>query len=127
MDDERLFALHAQFKADEEVPEGWYRDGEAMAENAWVVDIDLFVEVSMSAAEWEAVRGTTLDLGIGEDELSLDIPADVSFEECWHLPGCGLFEPAAGVTEEQLAEAEDFDEDDELGRFGDLFVLPIVS
>lgn len=127
MDDESLFSVHARFKADEDVPEGWYRDGESMAENAWVVDLDLFVEVTMPATEWEALRGQTFDLGIGEDQLSLDIPEDVNFDECWLLPRCGLFEPAPGVTEDQLADAEEFEEDDELGRFGDLFVLPMIS
>lgn len=127
MDDESLFAWHARFKADEEVPEGWYREGEALAENTWVVDLDVFVELDLTDADLDALRGATIGLTVGEDEFDIELPEDVTFEECWTLQGCGLFEPAPGVTEEQLAEAEDFDEDDELGRFGDLHVIPLVS
>ena len=127
MDDESLFAYHARFKADQEVPDGWYRDGERMAENAWVVDLDLFVEITQDAAAWEALRGQPFALEVGEEEYELQLPEDVTFEECWTLTKCGFFEPAPGVTEEQLAEAEDFDEDEELGRFGDLHVIPIVT
>lgn len=127
MDDESLFAHHARFKADEAVPEGWYREGEKLADAAWVVDLDLFVELTQPSAEWEALRGETIVLELGENEFELSLPDDVSFEEYWTLERCGLFEAAPGVTEEQLAEAEDHEQDDELGRFGDLHVIPIVT
>jgi len=126
MDDESLFASHARFRADQEVPEGWYHAGEAMGEDAWVVDLDLFVEVKLDAAAWEAVLGDVLQLAVGDTTLDLDVPADASLEECWALPGMGLFEPAAGVTDKELTEAEADDGLADLGRYGDLFVLPIV-
>ena len=127
MDDESLFAHHARFKADQEVPDGWYRQGESLGPTAWVVDLDLFIEITHDAATWEGLRGEALVLEVGETELELEIPDDVTFEEYWTLERCGLFEPAPGVTEEQLAEAEDHDEDEELGRFGDLHVIPIIA
>ncbi|MDF1701182.1 MAG: hypothetical protein P1V36_08495 [Planctomycetota bacterium] len=127
MDDESLFAHHARFKTDGEAPEGWYREGETFAEGAWVVDLDLFVEITQGAEAWESLRGETIELAVGENEYEIDLPQDVTFDECWTLTGCGLFEPAPGVTEEQLAEAEDFGEDSELGRFGDLHVIPMVG
>lgn len=127
MDDESLFAHHARFKADGDAPDGWYREGEPLGSNAWAVDLDLFVEIEQPGEAWEALRGETMELAIGEEVFEIDVPADVSFEEIWTLEGGGLFEPAPGVTEEQLAEAEDFESDDELGRFGDLHVVPIVT
>ncbi len=127
MDEESLFATHARFRADQEVPEGWYRAGEAMAPDAWVVDLDLFVEVKMDAAAWETVRGDVLQLAVGDTVLDLDVPADAALEACWELPGMGLFEPAAGVTDEELAEAEARDALAELGHCGALFVVPIVT
>ena len=127
MDDDHLYALHARFKAGEALPDGWYREGEPLGEDAWAVNLDLFMEVSQDADAWQALRGKTFELEIGETVYEIDLPEDVSFEECWTLEGAGLFEPAPGVTEEQLAEAEDFAEDDELGRFGDLHVVPLVS
>ncbi|MDA1194737.1 MAG: hypothetical protein O2894_06095 [Planctomycetota bacterium] len=127
MDENTLYSLHARFKADHDVPEGWYRSGHPMDENAWVVDLDLFIEVTMKAEEWEALRGGPFALSIGEEEYEVELPADASLDECWVMPSCGLFEAAPGVTEEQLAEAEDFEEDTELGRFGDVYVIPIVA
>ena len=127
MDDESLFAMHARFKTGEDVPEGWYRAGEVMGEGSWVVDIDLFVEIELPAAEWVSLRGETMELVIGDDTFEVEVPEDVDFDEIWTLEGCGLFEPAPGVTEEQLAEAEDLDTDDELGRFGDLHIVPLEA
>lgn len=127
MDDENLFATHARFKADQEVPDGWYRAGEAMDEAAWVVDLDLFVEITMSADEWEPVLGDVLQLAVGDTVLDLEVPDDATLEDCWVLPGMGLFEAAAGTTEAELAEAEEAGTLDQHGRCGDLHVIPIVT
>ena len=127
MDDESLFAHHARFRDDQDVPEGWYREGEQLAENTWAVDLDLFIEIAQDLPSWEALRGERLVLEVGDNEFEIDLPEDVTFDECWTLEGCGFFEPAPGVTEEQLAEAEEHDSDEELGRYGDLHVVPIVT
>jgi len=126
MDDESLFALHARFKADQDLPPGWYRAGEALGEGAWVVDLDLFVEVCMDRAAWDEVRGDVLQLGIGDEVLDIDVPVDAEAEGCWTLPGAGLFEAAPGVDDEALAEAEAQGALADLGRFGDLHVIPVV-
>ena len=85
MDDESLFAHHARFKADQEVPDGWYRQGESLGPTAWVVDLDLFIEITHDAATWEGLRGEALVLEVGETELELEITDDVTFEEYWTL------------------------------------------
>ena len=126
MDDESLFALHARFKAEQELPEGWYRAGEPLAEGAWVVDLDLFEEVALGAAAWEDVRGGVLQLAVGEDVFGVDVPEDAELDGCWTLTGAGLFEAAPGVDDEQLEEAEALGTLGELGRFGDLHVVPRV-
>ena len=126
MDDDSLFALHARFKANQELPDGWYRAGDALGDDAWVVDLDLFVEVTLDAAAWEEVRGDVLQLAVGDEVLDLDIPADDTLEDCWTLVGAGLFEAHPGVDEEALEAGEAEDTLAELGRFGDAHVIPIV-
>ncbi len=127
MDDESLFAAHARFKADQEVPDGWYRAGEVMDEAAWVVDLDLFVEVTMGIPAWEKVLGDVLQLAVGDTVFDLDVPDDATLEDCWVLPGMGMFEAAAGSTEAELAAAEEAGTLGEHGRCGDLHVIPIVT
>ena len=126
MDDESLFALHARFKADQALPDGWYRAGDALGEGAWVVDLDLFIEVALDEAAWGEVFGDVLQLAVGDEVVDLEVPADASLEDCWTLEGAGLFEAHAGVDEEALEEAEALGTLAELGRFGDLHVVPVV-
>ncbi len=126
MDDESLFAQHARFKADQEVPEGWYQAGEPMGSGAWVVDLDLFVEVRLDEASWAELRGDVLQLGIGDEVLDVEVPSDAEIEGCWTLPGAGLFEAAPGVDDEQLEEAEALGTLGELGRYGDLHIVPLL-
>jgi len=119
--DKSIFEAHAGFIADQAVPRGWYRRGEPLAPGLWVVDLDVFLEVLLPASAWEALRGTTVSLRVEGEPLDLELPADVDFDECWTLPGAGLFEPEAGV------QLEDLDPDDDVpGRFGDLHVVPVV-
>lgn len=126
MDDESLFALHARFRADQDVPDGWYREGEPMGPGAWVVDLDLFVEVALDEAAWADVRGDVLELAVGDEVLDVEVPADAELEGFWTLPGAGLFEAAAGVDEAQLEEAEALGTLDQFGRYGDLHLIPLV-
>jgi hypothetical protein len=122
--EDALFELHARFRAGEATPAGWHRRGAALAPGVWAVDLDVFVEVVLAAADWDAYVGRTLPLHIEGESHSVDLPGDVSCEECWTLPEAGLFEPDPGVTETDL---EAFAEDEEIpGRFGDLHVVPIV-
>ena len=98
-----------------------------MGPGAWVVDLDLFVEVGLAAEAWDQVRGDVLQLGVGDEVLDVEVPADADLEGCWTLPGAGLFEAAPGVDEEQLEEAEALGTLAELGRFGDLHIVPSIT
>ena len=119
--DRSLVEVHAGFLADQPVPIGWYRRGEGLGRGLWAVDLDVFIEVVLPEAAWAALRGKTVPLQVQEEEFEIDIPADASPEDCWTLPGCGLFESETGVTVEALEEDEEVP-----GRFGDLHVIPIA-
>ena len=107
-------------------PEGWYREGEAFGADAWVVDLDLFLEVTLDEAAWQEVLGDVLQLAIGDEVLDVDVPADADLEDVWTLPGAGLFEAHPGVDDEQIEEAEALGDLAEIGRFGDVHVVPVV-
>jgi hypothetical protein len=125
MESETLFAMHARFRAGEPLPEAWYRAGEALDEGVWAVDLDLFVEVTLSEAAWEELRGGTLELALGDTVFEIEVPEDASFDEVWTLEGCGLFEPEPGTGEEQPDETQEAGTDE--GHRGDLHVVPVVS
>jgi hypothetical protein len=72
------------------------------------------------------VRGDVLQLGVGDEVLDVEVPADAEPEGCWTLPGAGLFEADPGVDEEMLEEAEELGTLADLGRFGDLHIIPRV-
>jgi hypothetical protein len=119
--DRSIFEAHADFLADQPVPIGWYRRGDGLGRGLWAVDLDVFLEVVLPEAAWTALRGMTVPLHVQGEEFEIDIPADASLEDCWTLPGCGLFESETGVTIESLDEEEEVP-----GRFGDLHVIPIA-
>ncbi len=117
--DEDLFQAHASYVRGMETPAAWYRRGERMGEDVWVVDLDLFVDLVVPRETWEALRGTRIVLRMFEDELELELPEDASADEALTLEGAGLFEPAAGLDEEDELAADD-------GRYGDLHLVPYV-
>jgi len=119
--DKSLFEAHADFLRDRPVPVGWYRRGASLGDGLFAVDLDVFQEVVLRGSEWAGLRGGSLPLQIQGEVFEVELPTDVSLEECWTLPECGLFEPEAGVRLEELEEDEEVP-----GRFGDLHVIPIV-
>lgn len=119
-DEDDLFDAHARFRAGLDVPEGWYRHGEALAPGLWAVDQDLFLELSLRRKEFEALRGTTLALTVLGQPLEVDLPADAAPDEAFTVEGEGLF-----VPDEEPEEGEEPDEDAP-GTSGDLHLLPRV-
>ena len=116
-----VFAAHAAFRADLENAAGWYRRGESLGQSLWAVDLDVFLEVPLREREWKDKRGHTLSLSVQGEVFEIELPADAVFEDCWTLPGCGLYEMDVGVDLDTLE-----DDDEVPGRFGDLHVFPIA-
>jgi hypothetical protein len=108
IDDDDLFDAHARFLAGLDTAPGWYRRGERLAPGVYGVESDLFVELRVRRAEWDALRGTTLVATILGEEFQGDIPADTAPGEVLTYEGEGL-EPEG-----------DYDEP------GDLHLIPIV-
>ena len=73
------------------------------------VESDLFVELRLRRAEWDALRGTTLVTEILGEEFQGDIPADTAPGDVLTYEGEGL-------------EGDDGNE----GEVGDLHLIPIV-
>lgn len=116
--DDALFQAHAAFVRGMEVPAGWYRCGERLAPDAWAVDLDVFVDLVLEREAWDAIRGTRVTLALLGEDLEVEIPEEAQADEAWTLEGAGLFEPAPGIDEDELAEDD--------GRYGDLHVVPYV-
>jgi hypothetical protein len=90
IDEDDLFEAHARFRADLEVPPGWYRQGERLEPNVWAVDLDLFVELRLRRREFDALRGKTLKMTVLGEPLELELPSDADPEEVFTLEGEGL-------------------------------------
>jgi hypothetical protein len=114
-DEDDLFDAHARFRADLEVPVGWYRQGREVEKGVWAVDLDLFVEVRLRRRDFDALRGKTLKLTVMGEPVETEFPADADAEEIFTLEGEGLLE---------TAEDDDTVRDDVPA--GDLHVVPLV-
>jgi hypothetical protein len=119
-EEDELFEAHARFRAGLDVPEGWYRHGEALAPGLWAVDLDLFLDLDLRAKEFETLKGTTLALTLLEQPLEVELPADATPDEVFTVEGEGLFQP-----DEEPEGGEEPDED-EPGSAGDLHIFPRV-
>lgn len=119
-DADDLFEQHARFKAGLDTQPGWYRQGEPVGPRTWAVDLDLFVELPLRRAQFDALKGSAVTLQVLEGPLEIEVPADARPEEVFTVPEAGLFEP-----DEELAEGEEVDEDTP-GTAGDLHILPLV-
>jgi hypothetical protein len=117
-DEDALFEAHARFRSGRDVPNGWYRYGDLLEPGLWAVDLDLFLELPIPRARFEAARGRQLDLTLLDEPLVIDLPADADADEIWTFEGQGLCE---GDDE---SDAEGVDEDQLL--CGDLHVMPYV-
>jgi hypothetical protein len=73
-DDDDLYDSHARFRADLDVPAGWYRRGERLAPGVSAVDLDLFVELPLRKAEFERLRGRRKTLTILDESVDVEIP-----------------------------------------------------
>lgn len=91
-DDDDLYDAHARFRADLDVPAGWYRRGERLAPGVYAVDLDLFVELPLRKAEFERLRGRRKTLTILDESVDVEIPEDGEPEEVFTLEGAGLLE-----------------------------------
>lgn len=111
-DDDDLFDAHARFRADLDVPAGWYRQGERLAPGVYEVDLDLFVELPLRKAEFERLRGRKTELKILGESIEVELPEDADPEEVFTLEGGGLL--------------EDEDDDAPDAPAGDLHVVPLV-
>jgi hypothetical protein len=118
-DEDDLFEAHARFRADQEVPPGWYRRGEQIEPRLYAVDLDLFLELDLRRAEWDALRGKVVRLQVMNEPVEFELPKDASPTEVFTLEGEGLYE---GDEEEEVAE-----EGEGVGGVsGDLHVVPRV-
>ncbi len=111
-DDDDLFDAHARFRADLDVPAGWYRRGERLAPGVYAVDLDLFVELPLRKAEFEGLRGHRKTLTILEQPVDVEIPEDGDPSEVFTLEGGGLL--------------EDEEDDAPDAPAGDLHIVPLV-
>ena len=118
--DKSLFEAHAAFLADRPVPLGWYRRGAPLGRGLWAVDLDVFLELLLPEEAWGPLRGMTVPLHVQGEVFEIDIPEDASFDDCWTLPECGLYEADPGVEVDLLEDDEEVP-----GRFGDLHVIPV--
>ncbi|MEZ6008927.1 MAG: hypothetical protein R3F05_14340 [Planctomycetota bacterium] len=121
-DEKALFETHAAFRRGEPTPSGWYRRGEPIAPGVWIVDLDLFVELLVSPATFEAMAGQELTLYLDEEAVAFDAPAQPDPEEVWTLSEVGLFEPDPGQGEPETEEEEAA----LTGRTGDLHIVPVL-
>jgi len=111
-DDDDLFDAHARFRADLDVPAGWYRQGERLAPGVFAVDLDLFVELPLRKAEFVGLRGKRKELSILGESVDVELPEDADPEEVFTLEGGGLL--------------EDEDDDSPDAPAGDLHIVPLV-
>jgi hypothetical protein len=125
-DEDDLFYYHARFRADMEVPAGWYRRGERLAASLWAVDLDLFLELDLRRKEWERLRGTTLEMEVLGEPLEVEIPEDASPDEILTYEGAGLVEGDEEAEEEEEGEEGGGEEEAAAEGAGDLHIVPRV-
>jgi hypothetical protein len=136
IDEDDLFEAHARFRANLDVPPGWYRQGDPVEPGVWAVDLDLFVELRMRRAEFDRLRGEPLSLTVLGEPVETEIPEDAAPDEVFTLEGEGLLEDEAddghghghshGKAGRGGAPPEGPDADAEGPAAGDLHIVPVV-
>jgi hypothetical protein len=116
-DEDDLFEAHARFRAGMDVPPGWYRQGEKVADGLWSIDLDLFLELDVRKREWDRLLGTTVSLDVMGERIEVSIPADADPTEVFTVEGEGLFEEEEGEAPEGEQPS---------GWAGDLHIVPVV-
>ena len=124
IDEDDLFEAHARFRADLDVPPGWYRQGERLEPNVWAVDQDLFVELRLRRKEFEALRGKPLRLTVLGEPLETELPPDADPDEVFTVEGEGIL-GGSGVDDEEGSEEPGEGEGDPAST-GDLHLVPVV-
>jgi hypothetical protein len=89
-DEDALEEALARFASGHELPEGWYRHGEAMEEDVWRVGDDLFVEVRLRRRDLDGLRGEVARMTVLGEPLTAVIPDDVEPAELLTIEGEGL-------------------------------------
>lgn len=118
--EQALFTEHAQWRRGEPTHDMWYRLGEPIDVGLWAVDLDLFCELRLRAAEWDRLVGQSIEITLGDEQLPVELPADMVSGEELILEAAGLVEDSP----ELLAALEAGDEvDEELVRQGDLVIV----
>jgi hypothetical protein len=111
-DEDDLFDAHQRFRAGLSSPPGWWRRGERLEDDVYAVEDDLFVELRLRRADFEARRGTTVTLDVLGEPFEADVPKDA-------VPGRILSFPGEGLAD------DDADAQDEPGA-GDLHLVLVV-
>lgn len=116
VDDDDLFDAHQRFRAGLETPRGWWRQGEEVDDDVWQVGEDLFVELRLRRREFEAVRGTTVELTVLDEPFDAEVPADAA-------PGDILTFEGEGVLPEGAGDGEDDPDGEADNGAGDLHLV----
>jgi hypothetical protein len=90
IDEDDLFDAHQRFLSGLETPKGWWRRGERLERDVYAVESDLFVELRLRRREFEARRGTTVQLSVLGEPFEAEIPKDVKPGEILTFEGDGL-------------------------------------
>jgi len=88
--EDELYLALTRFRADEELPDGWYPHGEPLDDDAWIVEDDVFVELRLRPAELESLRGRLVNMTLVGESLELEIPADARPGETLTYAGEGM-------------------------------------
>jgi hypothetical protein len=90
IDEDDLFDAHQRFLAGLDAPKGWWRHGERLEPNVYAVEGDLFVELRLRRAEFDARRGKPVALTVLDEPFEAEIPADCEPGEILTFEGDGL-------------------------------------
>jgi hypothetical protein len=90
IDEDDLFDAHQRFLTGLETPKGWWRRGERLERDVYAVEDDLFVELRLRRADFEARRGKPVELTVLGEAFEAEIPKDAEPGEILTFEGDGL-------------------------------------
>jgi hypothetical protein len=96
IDEDDLADAFHRFQAGLDTPAGWWRRGERLEPGVWAVEDDLFVELRMRRADFEARRGRTVALRVLGLPFDAEIPEGAAPGEILDFEGEGLLEDDEG-------------------------------
>ncbi|HVG93869.1 MAG TPA: hypothetical protein VND21_05445 [Planctomycetota bacterium] len=128
-EDDLADALH-RFQAGLENPTGWWRRGARLERGVWSVENDLFLELRLRPPEFEARRGTTIELTVLDEPFEAEIPEDAEPGEILTYEGAGLPSDEddhghrhGSKREAKRAAPSDEDDDEDAPPAGDLHLV----